>query len=81
MIANKSSSVIDNFDIYVTLPVSFNRNNYKIEITDSGKGCISYGASIVNNNKFKLFNIWFKNEDIGGFNTITCAGYVLTLGF
>lgn len=54
MIVNQSSSVIDNSDIYVTLPVSFSRNNYKIEITDSGKGCVSYGASIVNKNKFKL---------------------------
>ncbi len=71
---------VENSNLYVNLPISFNTSKYIVEVTDVADACATFGASVISKNKIQVFNTGFNNGVIMKFNTPDFGGHLLALG-
>ena len=74
---------VENFELYLILPVSFNTTFFLTEIQDGGAACTTYGVHIISKNKIRVFNIGYDRNTgaVQKINSPDYTGFILFLGF
>ena len=77
------SYTVENSNLYLNFPISFNSIHYIVEMLDTGGACTTYAAVRISSNKIKVNNIGFNNTngDVEYLNCDKYKGQVLVLGF
>ena len=74
---------IEDSNLYLNFPISFNSENFIIEMLDAGNACATYGSARISNSTIQVYNVGFRFTDgsVESINNAHYAGYVLALGF
>lgn len=79
----RAQYTVENSNLFLILPISFNSTKYIVEYTDNGDACISYGVLKLSSIKIEVFNYGTdsKNRNTIISNSHWCIGDMLALGF
>lgn len=82
MIFGSQNYIVENSNLYLNFPISFNKTNYITEILDLDLACVSYGVKIISTNKIQIYNIgWNTDGSLDLRNSTNYGGQLLALGF